>query len=641
MSEHGSKPEVSGLDAEAASTLLRALFKTGHDAIGVSRRSVIEIVNPALVSLFGCDHESELIGRPVLALFTPESQSALAEAMRRRELGLSVEGQYQARAIRRDGSEFDVEIHTTVYYLHGEAYALAILRDVSERRAAERVQQQNQALYRAMFEMNSAIKLLIDPQTGQIIDANPGAVQFYGWSVEELRSMRITDINMLSREEVSEGLDDARTRRRHYFRFRHRTKHGEIRHVEVHSGPIEVDGRELLFSVLHDVTERDLLEEQLRQSQRLEAIGKLAGGVAHDFNNLLTVMMGCCQLLEPNVSDDASGRATLQDLSNTVQRAAELTRQLLAFSRRQLLQPRAVQLNDLVSAMASLLRRSFGAAIEIVVDAASDLPLVRADQSQLDQVIMNLALNARDAMPEGGVLTLRTGRHTVHSQDKLVTMPLGEYVTLTVLDNGVGMDAQTLSRAFEPFFTTKPPGQGTGLGLATAYGIVVQSGGQILAQSTPFVGSEFTVFLPVTKHAEPARESAPQQATHAGQHARTVLVVEDMDDLRRLLVRQLAAAGYTVREADSAESALRLDDELLERIDILVSDIVMPGRSGVELAKAMLERRPALPVLLISGDVRNHDQTVLPAHVRFLQKPFTSPVLLGEVCASLSGRLPS
>ncbi len=622
----------AGLDVEAATSVLRAIFQTGQDALGVSRRGIIDIVSPRLVALFGYDHERELIGRRVADLFTEKSRDELSEIMRRREQGLPVVGSYHACAVRRDGSEFDVEIQTAVYTLQGEPYALSILHDVSETRARERAAQN---LYRAMFEGNSAIKLLLDPRTGQIIDANPAAVRFYGWPIEQLRSMLITEINTLSPSEVAAELEEARTGRRDYFRFRHRTQSGAIRHVEIHSGPIEVDGRELLFSIVHDVTERDRLEEQLRQSQRLEAIGKLAGGVAHDFNNLLTVMMGCCQLLESSVQAEPQARATLRDLSHTVDRASELTRQLLAFSRRQLLQLRPVQLNDLVSALAGLLRRSFGAAIEVVLALEPALPLVRADPSQIDQVIMNLALNARDAMPEGGVLTLRTTRRTVQPGDDIAALAAGEYATLTVSDTGVGMDATTLRRAFEPFFSTKPPGQGTGLGLATAYGIVTQCGGHIVAASTPMRGSEFTVFLPVTDEGPGPREASPLPPAPATDRARTVLVVEDMDDLRRLLARQLTAAGFTVLEAESAESALARGEQLAQ-IDFLITDIVMPGRSGVELAATLLARRPDLPVLLISGDVRNHDQSSLPAHVRFLQKPFGFPVLRREIDAMLA-----
>jgi two-component system cell cycle sensor histidine kinase/response regulator CckA len=628
--------DVENLDAEAAASLLRAIFQTGQDAMGVSRRGVIEIVNPALVALFGYEHESELIGRMVLDLLTSESRREIAEVMRQREQGLPVPGAYLARAQRRDGSEFDVDIRSTVYQLQGESYGLAILRDVSLERAAERVHREGQELYRAMFEVNSAIKLLIDPSTGQIIDANPAATRFYGWPIETLRSMRITDINTLSPAEVAAELEYARTRRRGYFRFRHRTASGELRHVEVHSGPIEVDGRELLFSILHDVTERDALEERLRQAQRLESIGKLAGGIAHDFNNLLTVMMGCCQLLEPTVAGDANASAILRDLGTTAQRAGDLTRQLLAFSRRQLLKPRLLQLNDVVTALSGLLQRSVAASIELVLALDVGLPLVRADPGQVDQVIMNLALNARDAMPNGGVLTFRTSRRTIDAQAGIDLLVPGEYVCLTVTDTGVGMDDATLGRVFEPFFTTKPPGQGTGLGLATAYGIVTQSGGQILASSTPGVGSEFTVLLPVSEEKELPEEPVQPPVTPRFSRVRTVLLVDDMDDLRRVLARQLTLAGFDVREADSAEAALLLGDSVLSQVDLLISDIVMPGTSGIGLAEVLLAKRPGLPTLLISGDIRNHDQSLLPAHVRFLQKPFGSAVLLREVEAMLA-----
>jgi CheY-like chemotaxis protein len=297
-----------------------------------------------------------------------------------------------------------------------------------------------------------------------------------------------------------------------------------------------------------------------------------------------------------------------------------------------------VQLNELVNALAGLLRRTFGASIEVAVVLDPSLPLVRADPSQIDQVIMNLALNARDAMPEGGALTLRTARRTIRSEDNIATLAPGEYVTLTVCDSGAGMDAATLHRAFEPFFTTKPPGQGTGLGLATAYGIVTQSGGQILVRSSPQNGSEFTVLLPITHELARADEADLLHPAPGAERARSVLVVEDMDDLRRLLVRQLVAGGFRVHEAASAESALALGEPLLDGIDILVSDIVMPGRSGIELACLLLARRPGLPVLLISGDVRNHDQSTLPPQVRFLQKPFGSQVLLREIDAVLARR---
>jgi len=624
-------PAVPDLDAESAATLLRALFETGTDAVGISRRGVIEVINPALLALFGYERESELLGRMVLELFTPESRLQLGEAMRRREVGLPVPGVYEARAVRRDGSEFDVEVRTTTYYLHGEAYALGILRDVSAQRLAARAQEREQQIYRAMFEINSAIKLLIDPGTGHIVDANAAAEEFYGWSRDTLRTMRISEINTLGVEEVAAEMEEARARRRGYFRFRHRTARGEIRHVEVRSGPIEVDGRGLLFSIVQDVTERDVLEDQLRQAQRLEAIGRLAGGVAHDFNNLLTVMLSCCHLLEGAVSvDNGRAQSALRDLNHAAMRASELSRQLLAFSRRQLLRPSRLCLNEVLLAMEGLLRRSLGTRVTMNLALEDGLPRVRADPGQMEQVVMNLVLNARDAMPNGGVLTLRTALHRTSADDAVDKLATGPHVALSVTDTGAGMDAETLSRVFEPFFTTKSAGHGTGLGLATAYGIVAQSGGQIFAHSRLGIGSEFLVLLPVADAVEegvPSPENAPSKAARVCK----VLLVEDMEDLRRILASELTDAGFCVHEANSAEAALALGEQVIDDIDLLLSDIVMPGKSGIDLAATLLSRRPDLLVLLISGDVRNHDKTKLPPHVRFLQKPFASSLLLDEL----------
>ncbi len=628
-------PAVPDLDAESAAALLRALFQTGQDAVVVSRRGIIEIVNPALLELFGYDREEELLGRLVIDLFSPETRPQLADAMGRRHEGLPAPGVYRGAAIRRDGTSFDAEIRTTTYFLHGEGYSLGILRDVSSQRLAERACDQGPHLYRAMFEVNSAVKLLIDPTTGGIVDANPGAEEFYGWSRDTLRTMHIGEINTLSAEQVRAEMECARARRRDYFRFRHRTARGEVRHVEVHSGPIEVDGRELLFSIVHDVTERDLLEGQLRQSQKLEAIGRLAGGVAHDFNNLLTVMFACCHVLEGAVAREAGpARNALRDLNHAATRAGELSGQLLAFSRRQLLRPRPLLLNDVVREMEGLLRCSLGVGVDMLVTLDVDLPPVRADPGQIERVVMNLVLNARDAMPDGGTLTLRTGVRKVELADAIDNLTPGPHVALSVRDTGVGMDSETLSRVFEPFFTTKPDGQGSGLGLATAYGIITQSGGQILAHSSPGAGSEFVVFLPFIADPE---EFAPTalEAHESQQRVHKVLLVEDRDDVRRLLSAQLTTAGFVVHEADSADAALALGLDVIDHIDLLLSDIVMPGKSGIELAATLLSQRPTLPVLLISGDVRNHDQSTLPSHVRFLQKPFVWTALIGELSALL------
>jgi two-component system, cell cycle sensor histidine kinase and response regulator CckA len=630
-----TEPEVD-LDPEATLALLRALFAASKDPIAVSSQERIKIVNRTFLSLFGYDSEEELIDHPALELVTPEERDAVRDRIRRRAAGEEVPSTFMTRGLRRDGTSFEIEVQVTSYQLRGQKQWMVVIRDLTAAETAARAVRQSEDFYRALFEVNTAVKLLIDPRDGSVVDANGAAVQFYGWPLDVLRTMRISEINTLTPAELAAELESARSGGRRYFRFRHRLADGEIRHVEVHTGPVEIDGRGLLLSIIHDVTERDQLEEQLRQAQKLEAIGRLAGGIAHDFNNLLTIMLTSSQLIGRAASPGSPIKQHAEDLTHAARRAADLTRQLLAFSRRQVLQARSIQLNDVVERMESLLKRTLGASIAVRAELGPELPAVRADSSQIEQVVMNLALNARDAMPRGGRLTLRTGAALV-GEGTTPPLEAGRYVTLTVTDNGEGMDAATRERIFEPFFTTKPTGQGTGLGLATVYGIVVQSGGHVTVTSTPGQGTEFVIYLPES-------EEAPQGVTIAAQvplAARTaaggpvgrpsILIVDDVGEVRTALVEALYTAGFKVTEAVSADAALALPANCLADFDAIVSDVVMPGQSGIDFARILLQRRPSLPILLVSGDLRDQDASALPSSVRFLQKPFAGDRLVSEL----------
>jgi PAS domain S-box-containing protein len=351
------------------------------------------------------------------------------------------------------------------------------------------------ALYRALFDINTAVKLLIDPNTQRIVDANQAAVALYGWSKEELKQKKISQINTLSESEVKAEIENARTGRRRYFRFRHRTARGAELSVEVHSGPVVIDGQQLLLSIIFDVTERDAFEEQLRASQRLEAVGRLAGGVAHDFNNLLTVVQGAAELISRGVPEESPLRAHVSDLVFATGRAAELTRSLLAFSGRQPMRREAMSLNDVVGSMTGLLSRTLAPQIQVHAKLAPDVPPVMADPTQIERVVMNLAINGRDAMPGGGRLLLETGTKRIVDLDTS-SVPIGDWVTLSVSDEGHGMDAETIAHVFEPFFSTKEASAGGGLGLATVHGIVTQTGGHIVVTSAPTEGTCFTIYLP-------------------------------------------------------------------------------------------------------------------------------------------------
>ncbi|MEW5848953.1 MAG: ATP-binding protein [Myxococcota bacterium] len=492
-------------------------------------------------------------------------------------------------------------------------------------------------LYRALFDVNTAIKLLIDVDSGAIVDANRAAQEFYGLSADELRKRRIMDINTLSEAEVRAEMEAARTQRRLYFNFRHRVANGDIRDVEVYSGPVQVHGRRLLLSIIHDVTERRRLEEQLRQAQKMEAVGRLAGGVAHDFNNLLTAMIGFGELTLEQLSADSPLRENVSQMVRNAQRAEQLTRQLLAFSRHQVLEPRVLNLGNVIRDVELLLQRLLGERHVLRLEIPPDLWHVRADVSQMEQVLVNLVANARDAMPGGGEVRLRAENFTGTSPVRLLggTMMPGSYVALSVVDRGVGMDNVTLARIFEPFFTTKPKERGTGLGLSTVYGAVQGSGGFIQVESCVGQGTTFTIYLP--RFVGAAEDlSRPTAAPPPVAPRGTVLVVEDNDDVRAFLCLSLRLAGHRVLEAPSSKVALELGRDG-DAPDLLITDVVMPGMNGPELHSALREHRPDLRVLYISGYTEGLLADEIPREgTRFLQKPFTRKVLLDKVAELLS-----
>jgi two-component system cell cycle sensor histidine kinase/response regulator CckA len=398
----------------------------------------------------------------------------------------------------------------------------------------------------------------------------------------------------------------------------------------------DAEGRPVsLLAYLRDVTDRKSLEDQLRQAQKMEAVGQLAGGIAHDFNNLLTAILGSTELLLVGTPSSDPRREDLQEIARAAHRAAGLVRQLLAYSRKQVLQPRLVNLNAIVHEMGGLLRRVVGERIELQLRLDPSLGDVIADPGQLEQVIANLGVNARDAMPAGGTLVLTTANVSGAGLAAAASegLPLGgPLVALSVTDTGIGMDEHVLAHLFEPFFTTKELGRGTGLGLATVYGIVRQSGGRIQVASRPGEGSTFTVYLPRADALAGAAAAAVAEPPVPG-GSETVLVVEDEAAVRHLVCRALRAKGYRILEAPHAEAALGLADAALEPIQLLVSDLVMPGMGGLVLAERLGSSRPAMQVLFITGyapeAVDRHGE--LAAAGALLEKPFTADQLARKV----------
>lgn len=488
---------------------------------------------------------------------------------------------------------------------------------------------------RMLFEMSPEPAWLVERDTLRFLDINREAIARYGYSREEFLGMRLSDLH--APEEAERLRETIRKERREpeTCEARQIRKNGSTIDVELLMRHLRYGGKPAVLIVPRDCGRKRQMEDQLRQAQRMEAVGMLAGGIAHDFNNLLTIINGYTQLLLIAVPESDASRSALDQIMKAGERAAELTRQLLTFSRRQAVRPRALDLNGAVTSMATMLRRLIGEHIELRIVAGSDLGSVHADPSQIEQVIMNLAVNARDAMSErGGTLVIETGNAELDDQyaGKHLAVKPGSYVMLAVTDTGHGMDAETRGRLFEPFFTTKGQGRGTGLGLSTVYGIIKQSGGSVEVYSEPEMGTTVKVYLP--RADQPAIAGEPQATPQAASRgSETILVAEDEEAVRKLVCATLERAGYRVMVAASGEEAVKQAAAHPERIDLLITDMVMPHMGGRELAPILQAARPGLRVLYISGytDGAMSEAFALQHDGQFLQKPFTPSMLAAKV----------
>jgi two-component system cell cycle sensor histidine kinase/response regulator CckA len=519
----------------------------------------------------------------------------------------------------------------------GGHIALAI-----ERRRAEEELRKNESMLRLLFEYNPLPTWLYGIDSLKFLEVNQAAMDLYGYTAAEFEQMSVLDIR--PQEQQAKALNYMRDMgadaEEHEF-WLHQAKDGRTFEVEVISHELKYAGKRVRLVVAQDISDRRQLESQLRQAQKMEAVGRLAGGVAHDFNNLLMVIKGHTELLLNALDPSEQITRKIEQIDRSADRASALTRQLLAFSRMQVLQPQIINLNAIIKEMGKLLPRLIGEDIELMIRTNEDLGTVRADASQMEQVIMNLAVNARDAMPNGGKLLIET-RNLDLDQSYTLSHPLmkpGSYVQLLVTDSGTGMDADTQAHIFEPFFTTKDKGKGTGLGLATVYGIIKQSGGFIWVYSELNKGTAFKIYLPrVDQQAEHA--ITPRAATDIPSGTETVLLAEDEQDVREIARQFLESGGYKVIEAKDGADAIRLAAEFSGHIDLLVTDMVMPGMTGQELAVKLQRAHSGLCVVFMSGYSEHAATEMADADpsVRLLTKPFSRFAFLRAVREVLHGR---
>jgi PAS domain S-box-containing protein len=519
-------------------------------------------------------------------------------------------------------------------------------------RAAEESLRESEQTYRMLFESHPLPMYFYDLETLAFLEVNDAAVLQYGWSRAQFLTMTIKDIRpeadipaLLAAIATSSnhGEEAAVTRSGPW---RHRRSDGSLIEVEITSHVIEMGGRMARFVIAEDVSERERLQHQLQQSHRLESLGQLAGGVAHDFNNLLAVIMNYTAFVKEEAAAAAAGdpqrwepvRQDVEQIELASVRASRLVHQLLAFARREVTRPAVLDLNSVVADVEQLLRRSLGEHVQLSTTAGPGLWPVLADAGQLEQVLVNLAVNGRDAMPRGGTLSIETDNLEVDA-DYASSRPglsPGRYVRLRVSDTGVGMERAVVERAFEPFFTTKPKGEGTGLGLATIYGVLTQAGGYVQIYSEPGLGTTVTALLPATDRSVSSNGHAPAALAQPADGT-TVLVVEDEEAIREVARRILSRNGYRVITAGSGAEALEVAASYADSIDLLLTDVVMPQMLGKEVAERVGALRPGIRVLFMSGYAQNilGVQGALSPEVVLVEKPFTERALLAKVARVL------
>ncbi|MCX8026441.1 MAG: PAS domain S-box protein [Thermodesulfovibrionales bacterium] len=625
---------ISGLLSETDELRRKIFDNTPVATYYLDKDMKVLLWNKAAEDLFGWTAD-EILGKPYPVV--PDDKKEEFINIRNRILdGETIKGLEVVRQTK-DGRLIDCVLSATaVYNDKGEIQgAIVSMEDITERNLMIKKILESEEIFRSLFQNNHAVMLVIDPSDGSIIDANPAACRYYGWSREQLLTMNIANINILSPEEIKQEMQKAKTFKKNYFEFKHRLSNGDVRDVEVYSGPIRIKERNLLYSIIFDITERKKLQKQLIQAQKLESIGRLAGGVAHDYNNMLSVIIGYAELALQKIRPDDPLKSDLQHILNAAEKSKDITKQLLAFARKEMSNPVIVDLNKEIENSLKFFKKLIGENINLVWLPSKESLITKIDPVQLDQILANLCVNARDAISVVGNITIQTGKaeldNLLISED---TAPLsGRYVWVSIKDDGCGMDKNTLEKIFEPFFTTKELGKGTGLGLSTVYGIVKQNNGFIDVKSKVGQGTTFTVYLPEHKEETVVAARKTTSDIIPKGNGETVLIVEDEASILNLLETMLTEINYKVLKATKPSEAITLSVKHEKDIRLLITDVVMPEMSGRELMECIKVRCPIIKCLLMTGytDDMMIDMGIKDKSLHILSKPFTMKDLANKI----------
>ena len=613
-----------------------AISKKNLDGIvTIDKAGRIIDINPAAENLFG--HKAQdAIGQELAGLISPPKHCEANRKGLRRHLSAAkakISGRrLEMSALQADGAQILIALTVTPIVVNGQPIFVGFLRYISRRKQAEHAWKLTQL---AIDNATDSVYLMTPDS--RFCYVNAAACRSLGYSREELLSMTIADVAPDFRAETwPEQWNALRDKGSAPFEARHRTKDGRIFPVEVSRNYLEFDGHEYNCAFVRDITRRKQTDVQLKQAQKMQAVGQLTSGIAHDFNNLLTIINGNLQLLEEASKQDQRFSTLIQAALEAGLRGADLTRRLLAFSRQQLLLPKVIDINGLVREIEPLLKRTLGEELYFNTKLAGDLWLTQVDPSQLENALINLGINARDAMPRGGRLNIETRNVSLDEGYTLIESEVapGEYVLLNVSDNGTGISKDALPHVFEPFFSTKGPGKGSGLGLSMVYGFVKQSKGHIKIYSEEgWYGTSVKIYLPRSQSASEDTKATPIRKVPVPKGQETILIVEDEEAVRRVALRFLNDLGYRLLEAATGPEALTILGKH-EDIDLLFTDVVMPGgMTGAQLAKEARERNPSLRVLFTSGysDTGIFDHGVLHGSDDILNKPYRKEELAQKV----------
>ncbi len=608
-------------------TLFEQLVEDSPDAMFVVDPKTDELLfaNESLLRMLGYSDARQLLGTTMFdTLIYSNDRDVIREAHTRRDDATGSPAPMSLRWAHRNGDAIAITATSAMIRYRDVPALLVTARRESELKALRLAEQRS----RLLFDLTPVSIVVFDRHTFEFLAVNQAAADLYGYTREEMLRMQLTEVKH------PDDVKDLRTEidslevgdKRHFGLRRHKTKAGKPLEIDITSHSIDFDGREALMSIGIDVTEANRLEAQLRQAQKMEAVGQLAGGVAHDFNNLLGVILANVELAIENTEAKEPVAEELREIEVATERATALTRQLLAFSRKSPRRAATVALDTIVANCEKMLSRIVGEDIEMSLVSEPQLASIEADASQMEQVLVNLVINARDAMLNGGLVILETA-NTELTDQRAASLGLapGCYVELSVHDTGTGMDAQTRARIFEPFFTTKAVGKGTGLGLSTVFGIVEQSGGAIVVESEPGRGTVFRLLFPaVARHDKTAEVPLLERA----RGSESVLLVEDDPRLRAVIQRHLHALGYSTHDAPHGHAALEILQQTEQHFDLLLTDLVMPGLDGRALAMEAVRARPGLRVVFMSGYTEHSAvKTARFEHDHFVEKPFTSAKL--------------